>query len=89
MHNACCIPKATDTHSENVILFAFSLQQWLHERARLIVIRSVKWLQLVDQKWESRTADIHSHPNELLASSLTPRLCFAIIHTCDVNKKDT
>jgi hypothetical protein len=33
---ACWIPKATNTHSECVILIAISLQQWLHERATLL-----------------------------------------------------
>jgi hypothetical protein len=33
MRTACWIPKATDTDSEYVILIAFTLQQWLHERA--------------------------------------------------------
>ena len=33
MHVACWISKATDTHSEYVILIAFPLQQWLRERA--------------------------------------------------------
>ena len=33
MRIACWIPKATNTHSEYVILIAFPLQQWLHERA--------------------------------------------------------
>jgi hypothetical protein len=28
---ACWIPKATNSHSEYVILIAFLLQQWLHE----------------------------------------------------------
>jgi hypothetical protein len=32
MHFACCITKATDTHWEYIILIAFPLQQWLHER---------------------------------------------------------
>jgi len=32
---ACCIPKATNAHSEYVILIAFLLQQWLHERASI------------------------------------------------------
>ena len=32
MHSACCITKATNTHSEYVILIAFPLQQWLYER---------------------------------------------------------
>jgi hypothetical protein len=33
MRIACWIPKATNTHSQYVILIAFQLQQWLHERA--------------------------------------------------------
>ena len=33
---ACWIPKATDTHSEYVILIAFPLQQWLHERGSVL-----------------------------------------------------
>ena len=31
MRIACRIPTATNTHSEYVILTAFTLQQWLHE----------------------------------------------------------
>ena len=30
MHIACWIPKATNTHSEYIILTAFPLQEWLH-----------------------------------------------------------
>jgi hypothetical protein len=30
---ACWVAKATDKHSEYVILFVFSLQRWLRERA--------------------------------------------------------
>ena len=33
MRIACWIPKATNTHSEYVIIIAFPLQQRLHERA--------------------------------------------------------
>jgi hypothetical protein len=33
MRFACCIPKATNTHSEYAIIIAFLRQQWLHERA--------------------------------------------------------
>jgi hypothetical protein len=36
MRFACRITKATDTHSEYVILFAFPRQQWLHERATVL-----------------------------------------------------
>jgi hypothetical protein len=33
MRFACLIAKATDTHSEYIILIAFPRQQWLSERA--------------------------------------------------------
>jgi len=33
---ACCIPKATDTHSGYVIHFALLLQHWSHEHASLL-----------------------------------------------------
>ena len=36
MRIACWMPKATNTHSEYVILIAFSLQQGLHERVSLL-----------------------------------------------------
>ena len=36
MRIACWIPKAKNTHSEYVILIAFPLQQWLHERTSVL-----------------------------------------------------
>jgi len=36
MRIACCIPKVTNTHLEYVILIAFPLEQWLHERTSLL-----------------------------------------------------
>ena len=36
MRIACCIPKATNTHSEYVLLNAFPLKQRLHERASVL-----------------------------------------------------
>ena len=35
MRFACWIPKATNTHSQYVILIAFPLQQWLHQRVSM------------------------------------------------------
>jgi len=35
MRIACWTPKAADTHSEYVIVFAFPLKQWFRERALL------------------------------------------------------
>ena len=39
MRCACWLPKATNTHSEYVILTAFPLQQWLHESAWMLRCR--------------------------------------------------
>jgi len=36
MRIACWKTKATNTHSEYVILIVFPLQQWLHERASML-----------------------------------------------------
>ena len=35
MRIACWIPRATNTHSEYVILITLPLQQWFHERASM------------------------------------------------------
>jgi hypothetical protein len=37
MRFVCWIIKATDTHSEYVILIAFPRQQWLRERASMLL----------------------------------------------------
>ena len=36
MHIACWIPNATSTFTGCVIVIAFPLQQWLHERAAML-----------------------------------------------------
>jgi hypothetical protein len=36
MRIACLIPKATNTCLDHVILIAFPLQQWLHERVSML-----------------------------------------------------
>jgi hypothetical protein len=36
MRIACCIPKATNVYSQYLIIAAFTLQQWLKERASII-----------------------------------------------------
>jgi hypothetical protein len=35
---ACWVIKAKNTHSEYVIIIAFPLQQWLHERASMLCL---------------------------------------------------
>jgi hypothetical protein len=40
MRFACWVTKATDTHSEYVILLAFPRQEWLRERASLTCVHA-------------------------------------------------
>ena len=44
MRFACWVTKATDTHTECVVLTAFPLRQWLHERASLLRYTYVAFL---------------------------------------------
>jgi hypothetical protein len=44
MRFACRIRKATDTHSEYVIIIAFPRQQWLRERASIVHYTYNVWL---------------------------------------------
>jgi len=43
---ACWTPKATYTHSEYVILFAFPLQHWLHERTSILRFTHIAFLAI-------------------------------------------
>jgi hypothetical protein len=47
MRIAVWIPKATNTQSEYVLLIAFRLQQWLNERALLLLFTYIVLLLLV------------------------------------------
>ena len=62
MRFACWITKATATHSECVILIAFPLQPWLHERASMLCFMYVVclllflveiWFQILLSSWFS------------------------------------
>jgi hypothetical protein len=44
MRTSCWITKATDAHSEYVILIAFSRQQWLRERASMLLYMYIAFL---------------------------------------------
>jgi len=47
MRIACRISEVKNTHSEYVMLTAFPQQQWLHERASMLLIRTLPDLLLV------------------------------------------
>jgi len=47
MRIACWVTKATNIHSQYVILISFPLQQWLHERASLLRYTYIAFLVYV------------------------------------------
>ena len=47
MRIARWITKATNTHSQNVILITFPLQQWLHERASVLSYKFIACLAMI------------------------------------------
>ena len=48
MRFACCITKATDTHSESVKLLTCRLQQWLRELASVLSYRYIVRLVVIN-----------------------------------------
>jgi hypothetical protein len=50
MRTACWIPKATDTHSEYVILMAFPIQQWFFNLNGMLLLTIVVEV-IVDRCW--------------------------------------
>jgi hypothetical protein len=60
MRFAWWITKATDTHSEYVILIAFPRQQWLCERASMLRLYVTLPLVLEYKKWNQNIRYNHS-----------------------------
>jgi hypothetical protein len=78
MRIRCWIPKATDSHSENVILTAYPLQQWLCERVSMLRRTYIACLFFLDARWhKSRNVSVSCvvsvHPSvHLLVSPHVP-----------------
>ena len=58
MRIACWMPQATYTHYEYVLLFAFPLQEWLHERASVLLYRTLPVLFPVDSFMSATTRSL-------------------------------
>jgi len=71
---ACWIQKATNTHSEYVILFAFPLQQGLYERAS--VLRYTYIAGLVKLRWWRRGI------NSILKFNQNPLFLCVLVSEC-------
>jgi hypothetical protein len=69
------IPKATDTNSEHVILTAFPLKQWLHERASMLRYAYIACLVFFCAKYQHWLWDTPSRSVKLAPHlHLVPRL---------------
>ena len=47
MRTACWMPKATNAHTEYVILVPFRQQQWLHERSSILRYTHIACIQFI------------------------------------------
>jgi hypothetical protein len=59
----CWVPKATDIHSEHVILIAFPVQQWLHALSTVLRYAYIAYLfSIIDRPfiWRSMIRNKHS-----------------------------
>jgi len=54
MRIACWTPKATNTHSDYIILIVFPLQQWLHEHARVLRYMHIACLVHLYSSWRPK-----------------------------------
>jgi len=68
MHIACWMHKATNTHTGYVTFIAFPLQQWLHERASVLLYTYIACL--VIRRNLISVAVIMSHRSELVTAWL-------------------
>ena len=59
---ACWIPKCTNLHSEYVIIIAFTLEQWLHQRAS--VLPHAYFACLVDVRYEATSGRKNTSKNK-------------------------
>jgi hypothetical protein len=59
MRFACWIAKATDTHSEYVILIAFPRQQWLCESAWMLRYTYIAYLVMFHYRGDAPSSGLH------------------------------
>jgi len=77
IHTACWIPKATNTHSEYVILIAFPLQQWLHNLTSMLHYTYIACLVL------TKAVNIGYLPS--LTGIITIHTLSFVMHTRELN----
>jgi len=65
------LPPTTNTHSECVMLIAFPLQQWVHERASVLRYTYIACLVFHAMCWCSLTKFIHLWPVVCLNATVT------------------
>jgi len=99
MRFACWINKATNTHSEYVIVIAFPLQQWLHERESVshytyTACRASLWVPCIQCK-ERFHGNCAANIQNLSAARVSTGMAkllrfgkFSTSHVAFLNKKD-
>ena len=70
MRSACRMPKATDTHSEYVILIAFPLQQWLREGTSILRHTYVAYIIFFHLVCLTALCELHMPPAVLMVERM-------------------
>jgi hypothetical protein len=87
MHLACWVTKATDTHSEYVILIAFPRQQWLRERFSMwrLCVHCLS-CYLLDHKSSFWTICVQKIKVEAIRKNarITTKFCYAGYRRCSL-----
>jgi hypothetical protein len=92
MHIACCISKATETHSEYVTFIAFPRQQWLRECASLLrlYVNCLSCLSLsqvvLNECYYLVCPDCTQLLQNVFVSSLLWQIiiyCISVLHVCE------
>ena len=74
MRITCWTPKATNTHSQYVILITFPLQQWLHECASLLRHTNIACLVSVSCWWRRHAFSYANQPHYFPGAAPNPPL---------------
>ena len=78
---SCCIPKATTTYLEYVILTAFAQQRWLSESPSTLCYTCIAWLFAYVIAWTANPLNLLLTTNRSIANPLVaPFLIFANYH---------
>ena len=82
MRMAYWVPKATNTHSQYVLLIAFPLQQWLHERSSMKRYTNIACLVLWRLCFESLSVHVRFFVDKVAQGQIPFRVLRVRLELC-------